>query len=374
MEWAIKWWNKYRTDFFFRSQVDIIILQIVFTLVVFTVFVFILRFVEQSITETIGVHIAEIFTSNEPVTNFNLEETLQETQENTLMHAMAIVIGVTGLFGYIMTRVTLSPAQKILDSQKRFISNIAHELRTPLSVLRTNTDVALLDNHIPPATKKTFESNREELERISEIINNLLSLTATVQPEQIQFSPVDLGEAAKEAIEKLSPLAKEKQVEIAYKQEVRRQEDRRAVWGNLTGLEQIATNIIRNAVLYTPKGGRVLVSVGSDNHDNVTLLIEDNGVGIAQKELFHIFEPFYRTDQARTRQNTGSGLGLTIASEILKMHRGKITIRSSPGKGTSITIAIPAYHKTSDNVEKKQPEKYSDEVSVDFSRNNIFKT
>ncbi len=116
------------------------------------------------------------------------------------------------------------------------------------------------------------------------------------------------------------------------------------VWGNPSALEQIVTNIVKNAVSYTPKdaNGSVTVIV-RPSQESVSLVVSDTGIGIAEEDLFHVFEPFYRADMSRVRRikKSGSGLGLTIVSELVRVHRGKIQVQSTLGKGTSVSIELP---------------------------------
>ena len=116
------------------------------------------------------------------------------------------------------------------------------------------------------------------------------------------------------------------------------------VWGNTVALEQIVMNLIKNALIYTPKGGVVSVRLSPNYLGSIEMRVEDNGIGIARNDLFHIFEPFYRGDHSRKRGQGGSGLGLTIVSELVKLHRGKILMQSSKKSGTTATVLLPCGH------------------------------
>jgi signal transduction histidine kinase len=250
--------------------------------------------------------------------------------------------------------------------QKLFISNIAHELRTPLSTIKTSTEVALLDAALPSTTKKIFGEIVIELDRISGIINNLLSLNTLTRPERMQFRDVDLGPIVDEAIRRHMDLARERDVKIITKMDAHRM-----VWGNPTALEQVVTNLVKNAISYTPRGegGVVTVSVRPDYHGMVVLGIIDNGIGIAQEDLFHIFEPFYRADTSRVRRvrKSGSGLGLTIVNEIVRVHHGKITIESAIKRGTTVLVAFPAGQRADEDTGGSKRAGRS-EVALDFTK------
>ena len=290
---------------------------------------------------------------------------LASMRSRTVVYATAVIIVVTLVLSYIITRIALLPTRNALESQKQFIGNVAHELRTPLSVIKTNTEVALMSAELEKDMKATFESTVEELDRISEIINNLLSLSASIRPERIEFKDIDLGEVVRGVIEKLQSLTDSKRLEVTA-----RMSERRVVWGNAIALEQVVMNILKNAITHTPRGGRILVTVEPVHPDHMELTIQDFGAGIARKDLFRIFEPYYRGDPSRRRGSGGSGLGLTIVSELVKLHNGKITVRSAEQRGTIVTIQLPAGQQSlsESGAAERQRENVS-EIAVDFSRN-----
>lgn len=286
---------------------------------------------------------------------------IQIIRTQNLASITGVIVFVTIVFGYIIARLTLTPTRNALSSQKQFIGNIAHELRTPLSIIKTNTEIALLDGDITADLKQTLVSNVEELDRISEIINNLLSLSALIRPERVEFSAVDLGEIVSAAVVKFAPLAHTNIHEVT----VRKSPDT-FVWGNATALAQIAGNLLKNAINYTPRHGTITVTVAPALNHMVELIIQDSGVGIARKDLFRIFEPFYRADPSRTRGHGGSGLGLAIVSELIKLHHGKISIRSAVGRGTSVTVLFPGA-RTHPKVGSSERVEGLNEIAVDFS-------
>ncbi len=136
--------------------------------------------------------------------------------------------------------------------------------------------------------------------------------------------------------------------------------------GNTSALEQIITNVLKNAIHYSHHGGTLLVTLGPDYHGSVDFLVEDHGVGIKRQDLEHIFEPFYRADSSRNRASGGSGLGLAIVAELVKLHVGKIRVSSVPGKGTMVAVSLPA----SDVEHAGQGDQAGDAavVAMDFSR------
>lgn len=292
----------------------------------------------------------------------SVAEELSSMRVRTVAWAAIAVVLVTIILGYLIARLALSPTRSALESQKQFIGNVAHEIRTPLSIIKTNTEVALMSQGLERDTKATLHSTVEELDRISEIINNLLSLSASVRPERIEFKDLDLGPIVRGVIGKLKDLADSRRVEITA-----RMSERRVVWGNAAALEQIAMNVLKNAITYSPERGRVIVTIEPLHPDHIEFTVQDFGIGIARKDLFRIFEPYYRADPSRRRGEAGSGLGLTIVSELVKLHNGKVTVRSAEKRGTIITIQLPAGRVSLDLLGEMRRDDSAGEVTVDFS-------
>ena len=359
--------HKYRFDPFFRTEVNLVALQSTFALVLLALLTFIARELYYDASAAVSQGISAVGSPNSTPASIGLSvvEELAATRDRTIAFAALGVVAVTALFTYIIARIALGPTRNALQSQKQFIGNVAHELRTPLSVSKTNLEVALMTGSGDEDLKKYLVSTVEELDRISEIINNLLTLSASIRPERMEFSSVDLGAVVQEALRKLNALSEPKKLEMEA-----RISERRAVWGNPAALEQIVMNILKNAVFYTGAGGRVLITVEPVHPDLISLTVRDSGRGIARKDLFRIFEPYFRADPSRARNAGGSGLGLTIVSELVKLHNGKITVRSAEGRGTTVSLLIPAA-RLSAGIDKKARKKEPDnasEIAVDFSQ------
>ena len=299
------------------------------------------------------------------------DNALPEEIGSIQLRGVWVVFGGTVLlavaFGALLARVTLRPARQTLHYQKLFISNVAHELRTPLSTIKTSTEVALLDESQPSSLRNTLLEIVGELDRISEIINNLLSLNTFTRPERMQFENTDLGPLIETVVARHQTLARERGVEMVIKMD-----NYRVVWGNATALEQVVTNLLRNAIGYTPKGsnGVVSISVRPDYRGSVEISVSDTGIGISQDDLFHILEPFYRADTSRVRniKTGGSGLGLTIVNEIVRVHHGRINIQSAKRKGTTVSVFLPAGAPPGNNGSETQADHDRSEVPIDFSK------
>lgn len=357
---------RYRGDPFFRTECNVIGLLTLFTLctIVTTGLTLSRLYTTNSAALIQGVRdIALLPTANQPQAITDLTNALKANRSLIFTTFIMVEAFLAIIFGYILARATLAPARNALESQKRFIGNIAHELRTPLSIIKTNTEVSLFGAEIDNATREILQSNVEELDRISAIINNLLSLSSAVRPERVEFSNVDLGSVVDDVVRSLQSMAKRKRLEVVV-----RKGDFRIVWGNAAALEQIASNLIKNAINHTPEGGTINITIEADYANQVEFAVQDTGVGIDRKDLFHIFEPFYRAEPSRNRgAGVGSGLGLTIVNELVRLHQGKITIRSAPGRGTTATVSLPC-GKHPDGSDVPRLSDGFDEIASDYSR------
>lgn len=353
---------KYQQDLFFRTECNVIFFQIVFAVLLLIFLSLAFDYLYQDLTQSLIGSIIQSLAQSQTISGKDILDSLHAIKVHNFSTVLVVTSFFTVFFGYIAARITLTPARNTLKSQKRFISDIAHELRTPLSIIKTNSEVTMFDPNLDTKIRNMLQSNIEELNRASEIINNLLTLNNLVQPEQIPFTDVDLGEIVDSVTKKLKKLAESKEVTISV-----RKKPGVFVWGNTTALEQVVINLVRNAINYTPSNGKVTVKVELGFSDDAILSVQDTGIGIAQKDLLHIFEPFYRAERSRHRQTgSSSGLGLTIVSELIKMHSGKITIKSIVNQGTTATVLLPRTSK------KLSLGLYStdskDEISRDYSK------
>ncbi|MDP3646232.1 MAG: HAMP domain-containing sensor histidine kinase [bacterium] len=357
--------DRYLYDPFLRTQINVVGMLTLFSIFLLTLASILINYLYHDISLAVvnGVRASILASSTAPIAD--TIPSLDEIRSQNISAIVAGTVSATIAFGYLLTRAALGPTRHALASQKQFIGNIAHELRTPLAVIKTNTEVALFSEEIPDATRAIMNSNIEEIDRASEIINNLLSLSASVRPERIEFSAVDAAAIATDVIEKLEHLARVRNLDVTL-----RKGNTAYVWGNPFALEQVMMNVVKNAINYTSRSGHISVTVEQIGDSRVEIIVQDSGLGIARHDLFHIFEPFYRAEQSRNRSYGGSGLGLAIVSELVKLHRGKITVRSAVGRGTTVSISLPsAPTPASDHTIKHR--KTLDEVAVDYSHRRI---
>ena len=346
-------------------EANVILLQVVFVLVILGVFAMLVHFTEERITRVMVENISTLLESGGTMDADVVLKARAEARSNEFLGVFLVASVIAGTFGYLLSLITLRPARSALASQKQFVGNIAHELRTPLSVIKTNIEVALMDDGLDPKMQEMLSSNIEELNRTSDIINNLLTLNTFVRTERMEFDNIDLGVIVDGTTKKLASLARTKNIEMTV-----RKSEFRTVVGNATALEQVVTNLVKNALNYTPENGHVSISIAPDYQGYVRLTIVDNGVGIEQNDLFRIFEPFFRADRSRNRGRGSSGLGLAIVSEIVKLHRGTITIKSAPHKGTTAILSLPCGKTFEDAEEHPATNPSLGEISVDFSQNH----
>ncbi len=313
----------------------------------------------QEIVSGVMVAVATALTTATPISAEGIMAQLEAARTRQIVGISSLIFGAAIVFAYLLSRLALMPARNALVAQKQFIGNIAHELRTPLSIIKANTEIRLIDSALSPQAKSIHEDNLEELDRISDIINNLLSLNTLIQPERIPFHNVDLTKVAERAVARLEPLVRKNPVKIRVKSG-----KFHATWGNAAACEQIMMNLLRNAIHHTSKG-EILISIGPSTQGLIELSFRDSGTGISKEDLARIFEPFYRGDRARTRTGgAGSGLGLAIVSELVKLHHGRISVRSAPGEGTTVTVVLPPSRAGA--TPKAKPVADPHEVSADF--------
>lgn len=267
------------------------------------------------------------------------EDTVSEIKHKTLMTILLIngfILVTSGVLAYILAGITLSPIEEMLKKQKRFVSDAAHELKTPLTAMKTDLEVTLRDKNLDSeSAKKVLAGAIEEINKLHNITNNLL--------KQSKYQNTSIEEAREEinvktilenVIKKLTPIAKEKEQSIT--QELTDVN----LFAVSSAIEELFTNIIDNAIKYNKKHGTVYITSSICGED-VVVKVKDTGIGIDPDDLPFVFEPFYRTDKSRTKNSrSGFGLGLAIAKEIVEIHKGKISI-SSNKEGTEVIVLLP---------------------------------
>ncbi len=242
----------------------------------------------------------------------------------------------------LLVRRATRPAEQAMQQLERFTTDAAHELRTPLAVLRTRTEVALQQPRSADEYHGTLRAVHADATRAGRVVDDLLALARADAGEQIlRTEQLSLDDLVLDAVESVRILADEKQVPLSIAQF-----DEAPVRGDPVALGRLLTILLENAIRYTDAGGRVTVNVGVDS-GSAHCVITDTGCGISQEDLPHIFDRFYRgsgapdTATADVSPTPGSGLGLAIARWIAEAHEARITVQSTPGTGSRFTVSFP---------------------------------
>jgi two-component system, OmpR family, sensor kinase len=230
---------------------------------------------------------------------------------------------------------TFDRLQAAFARQVQFTADASHELRTPVSVILSQTQTALKRDRPPEEYRETIESCQRSAVRMRQLVESLLMLARLDSGENAtRHEPCELDRVAKDAVELLRPLAVEQNVRLESDWKPAR------CLGDTGQLGQVVTNLVSNAVYYNQPGGEVRVSVTAEDGCAV-LRVADTGQGIASEDLAHIFERFYRADKSRSRAQGRTGLGLAITKAIVEAHKGAIEVTSEPGKGSAFTVRLP---------------------------------
>lgn len=226
---------------------------------------------------------------------------------------------------------------QIENTREEFVSNVSHELKTPLSAIKVLTESMLNEKDIPLDIYREFLSDiNSEIDRMTNIVNDLLTLVKLDKKRfPLNISDTNLNNMLENIIKRLTPLADKKNIELEFtcNKNIILQADEMK-------LSLAISNLIDNGIKYTPSGGKVKINIDSDENF-AYITVQDNGIGINENEQEKIFERFYRIDKTRDRETGGTGLGLSITNSTIIMHNGNIKLTSDEGLGTTFVITIP---------------------------------
>jgi len=227
--------------------------------------------------------------------------------------------------------------QKIENSRQEFVSNVSHELKTPITSIKVLADSLLMQEDAPVELYREFLVDiTEEIERESKIIDDLLALVKLNKAAgDMNITSVNINDLLEQIMKRLRPLATRQNIEMIY-------ESFRPVTAEVdeVKLSLAITNLIENAIKYNVPDGWVRVSLNAD-YKYFYIKVSDSGIGIPEEALDLIFERFYRVDKARSRESGGTGLGLAITKSVIQMHHGAIKVHSVEGEGTTFNVRIP---------------------------------
>ena len=232
----------------------------------------------------------------------------------------------------------LEELQRAEVLRREFVANVSHELRTPLTSIRTYAETLSDSEELPPDTEEEFlHVIINESDRMTKIVQDLLELSRFDSGNStLALEKFSIERSIREVYAAIALDAKKRDhtlnLELGWKMPL--------ITGDRARVEQVLMNVITNSLKYTPDGGTINI-LGMLSGDNICITIEDTGMGIPHEDIERVFDRFYRVDKARSRESGGTGLGLSIAKEIITMHGGEISINSTQGVGTSVTITLP---------------------------------
>lgn len=239
---------------------------------------------------------------------------------------------ISASFNKMMARM-----KKLEDSRQEFVSNVSHELKTPITSVKVLAESLLAQEDVPPELYREFLVDiNDEIERENKIINDLLSLVKLDKTAgDMHLANVSINDMLEQILKRLRPIANKRSIEMIF-------ESYRQVSADVdeVKLSLAISNLIENAIKYNKDEGWIRVSLNAD-HKYFYIKVADSGVGIPEDSMDLIFERFYRVDKARSRETGGTGLGLSIARNAIHMHRGAIKVYSKLGEGTTFTVRIP---------------------------------
>lgn len=256
------------------------------------------------------------------------------------LHASPLDAGGGVLAGAVMVLDDVTQLRRLETMRRDFFGNVSHELKTPVAAIHGLVETLIEDPEATPAIRIRFLTKiRNQSERLSNLVTDLLSISRLESGGRIaDLEPLDLEEVVEAITRSLTPTAESRQVAI----ETTLSEEPCWVLGDEEALRQAISNLVENAVKFSPAGGVVEVRVTTPS-DLVLIEVEDHGIGIEQRHLERIFERFYRVDKARSRELGGTGLGLAIVKHTVLAMNGQVTVESTPGRGTVFQISLPLF-------------------------------
>ncbi len=266
-----------------------------------------------------------------------LETELDHLRTNLFL-GVVLVAGFVVAAGWWLTRQSIAPVAASLAQLKQFTADASHELRTPLTAIQASAQV--LQSHperIHPGDIEKVSAIATAANRMGHMVKDLLLIARldAQAPDRQGWQPIDLDELLEDLVELYRDRAQAAQLALTYQPQATAK-----VCGDAEQLQRLFANLLSNALQYTPAGGIVTVTLQQTGKTAV-VRVQDNGIGIAPADLPHVFERFWRTEEARHHYRDGSGLGLAIAKTIVERHHGQISVQSQPHQGTCFEVKLP---------------------------------
>lgn len=282
----------------------------------------------------------ETFIPSRPV--IDIDDLITESQKNLLNNLLVInsvILILSGSLSYFLAGRTLRPIQKMTEDQKQFISDASHELRTPITALKAMLEVSLRDKKLTlNDSKQILNDAIYSTNQLKNLSDSLLELNhLNNNGSALNLVSVSIKDLMFESVKKIKPKAAKKKINIKSTY----------ITGKIKAdpqkIGELFLILLDNAIKYSPKESQIKF-IASQTKKNITFQIIDRGIGISEKDLPHIFDRFYRADNARTKNgSSGYGLGLSIAKKITESHGGKIEVVSKLNNGTTFTIYLPNF-------------------------------
>lgn len=303
----------------FAARVDDKMMTVMFTIAV------VVTALTTVLTRNVGSNFKKAFKTVEEVANGHTDKRIQ-------------VRGSTEMRQFAKDFNTIMDKASVLDENRQeFVSNVSHELKTPITSIKVLADSLNMQEDVPVELYREFMQDiTTEIDRESKIIEDLLSLVKMDKAASaLNITSVNLNELLEIVLKRLKPIAQKKNVEILF-------ESFRPVVAEIDEVKftQVVSNLVENAIKYNRLDGWVHVSLNAD-YQYFYVRVEDSGIGIPEENQDMVFERFYRVDKARSRETGGTGLGLAIVKKIILMHHGTVKLHSEEGTGTTFTVRIP---------------------------------
>ncbi|MCL5409366.1 MAG: HAMP domain-containing histidine kinase [Patescibacteria group bacterium] len=267
-------------------------------------------------------------------------EVLSDAQNELRVVLLVINLGilwVAGVAGYFLAGRTLKPIQEMVNEQNRFVTDASHELRTPITSLKTAIEVYLRGReHNSKEADQLLESNLEDVNNLQQLSDNLIKLSQYQKINgNLTKEETEITDVLEEAVKKVSKLAKAKSIKILTNLQ------KGKIFVEKTSLIEVVVILLDNAIKYSSSNTQIQLTNSFTEHQAM-IEVADQGSGIDVKDIPHLFERFYRADKSRSKNETsGYGLGLAIAKQVIDRHKGSIKVSSKINQGTTFSIILP---------------------------------
>ncbi len=268
------------------------------------------------------------------------DSALRAATERTTMLVILAAVGTTGAWGLVIWMMLRAMARQreLVRLQRRFVADVSHELKTPLTMIRLLAET-LLDGRIrdPDRIRTYYETITRESERLSVLLDGILDFSrAESGRRQYRFEDCDVGSIAYQAWRLFEPqFAAE-----GFDRRIEVGSDLPTIQADQAAIQQIIVNLLQNAYRYAGEAKFVRLAVNRDGY-LIVITVEDHGIGMTRNQLSRLGDSFFRAEDTRVRQTRGTGLGLAIVNHAVQAHGGKLEVQSRPGKGSTFTVWIP---------------------------------